>query len=145
MGGFKLNTDGISKDYGAKARGGGIIRDSNGCWVGGFVIHIGACDPVGAELWAFLQGISLAWSKGIHNLIVEVDSSLVADWMNKKSVCKSIHANLVSACLDLLQNWWDVKIKHVFREMNQVADSLANIVFAFAVRIHVLDEMPSDT
>ena len=118
---------GCSKLNACFTAGGGILRDSNSKWIGGFLINIGMCDAIGAELWAVLQGMTLAWDRGYRFVTVEVDSSIVVLWLNGKSECKSMHANLVFACLEVLKRDWLVTVTHVFRETNQVADRLANI------------------
>ena len=60
---WKLNTDGSSKGNPSLAGGGGVIRDWR--WCSGFMINIGVCVAVDAELWAVIQGLSLAWRLGI--------------------------------------------------------------------------------
>ncbi|MCH84446.1 putative non-LTR retroelement reverse transcriptase [Trifolium medium] len=51
----KLNMDEACKD-GHPAGCGGVIKDSNGQWCGGFAKHIGSCSAIVAELWVFLKG-----------------------------------------------------------------------------------------
>lgn len=69
----KLNTDGAAKSTGASSAG-GLIRDHNGNWLAGFCMNIGSCSVMVAEFWGLLQGLSIAWEKGIRWLNVEVDS-----------------------------------------------------------------------
>ncbi|EEF46185.1 conserved hypothetical protein [Ricinus communis] len=124
---FKLNADGCCKQVRRIAGGGGIIRDSIG---------------MGAELWAVLQGLILAWNNGFHKLLVEVDSAIVADWLSSKNKCNGIHSNMVLACLDILKRDWSASIGHIYREANQVADCLANLALSYPVGIHELPMVP---
>ena len=48
---FKLNTDGAVSGNICNARVGGLIRNANGCWVSGFIMNIGNCTVLRAELW----------------------------------------------------------------------------------------------
>lgn len=40
-----------------KAGAGGVIRDSNERWFGGFSYGIGLCEAVAAEIWAIFKGL----------------------------------------------------------------------------------------
>ena len=73
---FKLNTDGALAGNPGKARGGGLIRDSNEHWVKGYARSIGFTTSVIAELWALRDGLNLALSEGIRNLIVALSSPM---------------------------------------------------------------------
>lgn len=53
------------------------MRDLNGRWIMGFMVNIGICTAVGAEVWAVLHGLQMAWRAGARRLIVELDSLLV--------------------------------------------------------------------
>lgn len=50
----KLNTDGVAKDNPRPAIGSGLIQDSIGVWIIGFVVHIGFCSLVAAKFWVLL-------------------------------------------------------------------------------------------
>jgi exonuclease III len=70
IGWAKLNTDGASLGNPGIAGGGGIIRDSNGGWVGGFARAIGVTTSVQAELRALKDGLMLAIDLGIPNMLL---------------------------------------------------------------------------
>ena len=59
----KLNTDGASKGKGLSGCG-GIIRDHQGNWCGGFAKFVGTGSALIAELWGVLEGLKLAGRKG---------------------------------------------------------------------------------
>lgn len=73
---YKLNSDGASCGNPGKAGGGGLIRDCSGNWFKGFARSIGFAIRVTAEFWALRDGLKLALSEGIQNLIVE----LMREW-----------------------------------------------------------------
>ncbi|OMO87284.1 reverse transcriptase [Corchorus capsularis] len=51
-----LNTDGSSRLVDGHASAGGLIKDSNGLWVAGFLLNIGITGSLEAELWGIRQG-----------------------------------------------------------------------------------------
>lgn len=81
QGEFALNTDGAVKQS-RLASAGGLIRDSNGAWVGGFLVNIGVTSVLHAELVGVREGLKLAQALGIGRLVVQVDSSLAVLLLN---------------------------------------------------------------
>lgn len=79
---FKLNSDGASYRNPGKAGGGGLIRDCCGKWLKGYVRSIGFATNVSIEFWALRDGLKLALSEGMQNLIVELDARVVVDLVN---------------------------------------------------------------
>lgn len=43
---------------------GGLLRDYNGVWIGGFAKHLGVCSTYVAELWGVLEGLNMARTFG---------------------------------------------------------------------------------
>ncbi|EEF37440.1 conserved hypothetical protein [Ricinus communis] len=74
---FKLNTDGAVHQSCWHEYVGGLIKDTNDKWVACLSMNIGLCSITFAELWGGYQGLMLADSLGITNLMVEVDSMTV--------------------------------------------------------------------
>ncbi|KAI8558096.1 hypothetical protein RHMOL_Rhmol04G0062800 [Rhododendron molle] len=127
---FKLNTDGASKGNPGASSCGGIIRDSDGKWFSGFHRKIGFASSIEAELWALRDGLILAMSKGLGRgkLEVEVDATLVLELINDRA---NHHddlqlQDLVSQCRWLLEQFGLTTPKHIYREANRCADTLAN-------------------
>ncbi|CAA7018343.1 unnamed protein product [Microthlaspi erraticum] len=60
---IKLNTDGASRGNPGSAAAGGVLRDAEGQWCGGFAINIGRCSAPLAELWGVYYGLCMAWEK----------------------------------------------------------------------------------
>ena len=51
---LKLNTDGASMGNPGLAGGGGLLRDEDGSWIGGFARKIGISSSFTTELWAII-------------------------------------------------------------------------------------------
>ncbi|OMO81979.1 hypothetical protein CCACVL1_12120 [Corchorus capsularis] len=108
------------------AGSGGTIRDDQGNWIVGYARNIGDATSLQAEFWGLRDGLRLAFTKGIQNLDVNVDASLVINLIENADI--SIHplGNIISDCRSLMQNFHNVKISHCYREGNMAADALAN-------------------
>ncbi|PKI62701.1 hypothetical protein CRG98_016972 [Punica granatum] len=59
--GEKLNTDGAVRDLQGVAGAGGILRNSSGGWIIGFMQSLGFSTVTVAELYRVLTGLKLAW------------------------------------------------------------------------------------
>ena len=110
-----------------------------GHWCSGCMINIGVCSAADAELWVVIHRLSLAWRFGIKKLILKVDSLLVINQLKKVSACDSNQVNLIQVCLDFLRRDYEVKISHIYREDNQLADYLANKALHIERGIQVLN------
>ena len=76
-----LNSDGCLKKAKGLTGGGWVMRDHMGKWLTDFSLRLGTCTVPAAALWALLHGLHIAWDKGVRNLVVEVDSLLVYNWI----------------------------------------------------------------
>lgn len=56
---------------------GGIFRDTNGAFSGGFALHLGISIAFHAELMAAMKAIELAIAHYVHCICLESDSSVV--------------------------------------------------------------------
>ncbi|CAA7018667.1 unnamed protein product [Microthlaspi erraticum] len=140
---FKLNSDGASRGNPGLAAAGGVLRDGNGRWYGGFSLHIGRCTAPLAELWGVYYGLVMAWEKKITKLEVEVDSELVVGILKQGIAASHPLSFLARMCHGFLLKDWEVRISHVFREANRVADGLANLAFTLSLGFHLFDVVPS--
>jgi len=78
----KINTDGASSGNPGEAGIGGLLRNSDGMWMVGFVQRIGFATALVAELWAMEQGLKLAWERGFRSVL---GSPLQHDFLEFKS------------------------------------------------------------
>ncbi|CAA7028167.1 unnamed protein product [Microthlaspi erraticum] len=144
VGWIKLNTDGASRGNPGPATAGGALRNNYGDWCGGFVLNIGRCTAPLAELWGVYYGLLIAWEKHIPRLEVEIDSELVVGFL--KTGINDSHplSFLVRLCHGLIEKDWLVRISHVYREANCLADGLANYAFSLPMGFSSFDSVPSD-
>ncbi|CAA7041734.1 unnamed protein product [Microthlaspi erraticum] len=141
---FKLNTDGASRGNPGPATAGGVLRDRDGRWCGGFALNIGRCSAPLAELWGVYYGLLLAWEKKCSRVELEVDSELVVGFLRTGISESHPLSFLVRLCHGFLAKDWLVQISHVYREANYLADGLANYAFSLAAGFHFLESVPLD-
>ena len=141
---YKVNTDGASRGNPGLATAGGVIRDGAGNWCGGFALNIGRCSAPLAELWGVYYGFYLAWTKALTRVELEVDSELVVGFLKTGIGDQHPLSFLVRLCHGLLSKDWIVRITHVYREANRLADGLANYAFSLPLGFHSLIDVPDD-
>jgi len=128
---MKLNTDGASRGNPGLATVGGVVRDGQGRWCGGFDLNIGVC-----------YGLSIAWERRFRRVELEVDSELVVGFLTRGISDTHPLSFLVRLCHGFLSRDWLVHVTHVYREANRLADGLANYAFSFPLWFHLLDVAP---
>ncbi|MQM15378.1 hypothetical protein Taro_048323 [Colocasia esculenta] len=122
---YCLNVDGASKGNPGMCGGGGCIRDKQGVMMAAFSHYYGYGNGIIAEVRALYDGIYLVHSLGIRISIIYTDSLVLVKSM-EVGKCPSWQALI----------WWreaysfiqknGLKITHIYREANQVADRLDN-------------------
>ena len=142
VGWMKMNTDGSSHGNPGPAAAGGVLRNGEGEWCGGFAVNIGRCGAPLAELWGVYYGLVAAWEKGIGRLEFEVDSKEVVEFLTIGIGDTHPLSFLVRMCHGFLNKDWEVHIVHVYREANRLADGLANLAFSLPFGFHRFDEVP---
>ena len=144
VGWMKLNADGASHGNPGPASAGGVLCNGEGEWCGGFAHKIGRCSAPLAELWGVYYGLVIAWEKGISRLELEVDSKMVVEFLTIGIGDSHPLSFLVRLCHGFLTRDWLVRIVHVYRDANRLADGLANLVFSLSFSFHKLDAASSD-
>ncbi|KAL6140699.1 hypothetical protein ACLB2K_058995 [Fragaria x ananassa] len=141
LGVHKLNVDG-SRTRAGDIGAGGIIRDSSGCWCGGFMVNIGAGEVLQAEAWGLFYGIQLALSMKIPKLEIESDSAVLVNLLQNSDMDVHPLGTIVLNCRAMMQHFDFVQIKHIHRERNMVADLLAKNSTLNAKGICIFNESP---
>ncbi|MQM15087.1 hypothetical protein Taro_048024 [Colocasia esculenta] len=123
---FSLNIDGACQGNPGECGGGGCIRDSQGSVHVAFSHYYGEGTGMIAEIRALCDGLRLAISLGYKVSIV---------YSNSQVFLKSISEDKVISWRSY--RWWReakvlfsrelIQLSHVYRETNQLADSLANL------------------
>jgi len=105
-----------------KADGGGLIRNSDGVWIRGYLRSIGYTTSVMAELWALMDGLFLAIQLGISNLEVELDAKVIVEMVKNADNSNKKFSPLLLDYRSLMASLTQVWVAHVFREANRCAD-----------------------
>lgn len=120
----KVNTDGSFHDV-AHACFGGIFRDDNASFLGAFSHHVPVSSAIDAEVLAVIEAICVARLQGWLSLWIETDSMLVVGYFNKPTSIPWRFTTRWANCLHITSQM-NVRISHIYREGNLVADKLAN-------------------
>ncbi|KAK8982970.1 hypothetical protein V6N11_054955 [Hibiscus sabdariffa] len=102
---------------------GDVLRDENGSWILGSGRPIGCCSVLTTELWAVQDMLAQAWRLDIRQLVLETDCLEVVKILNGSSKAMDGHS-----LIRLIQGWtqknWNLVIRHVTRDHNQLTDKL---------------------
>lgn len=71
-------------------------------------------------------------------MILETDSQLGLNLINKSIPRCHPLSSLVNRCQGLLRRAWSIQTRHIYREANTAADFLASYAFHFDIGFHVL-------
>ncbi|KAG7566501.1 Reverse transcriptase domain [Arabidopsis suecica] len=142
VGWLRINTDGASHGNPGLATAGGVLRDSEGNWCGGFALNIGRCSAPMAELWGVYYGLYLAWERRVQRVELEVDSEIVVEFLRTGISDHHPLSFLVRLCHGFTSKDWRVRIVHVYREANRLADGLANYAFSLPLGFHSFSNVP---
>ncbi|CAN1192031.1 Putative ribonuclease H protein At1g65750, partial [Linum perenne] len=103
-----------------RAAAGGIIRDCGGNYVSSYAINLGSCSIMRAELRGIIEGMKIAWDKGIRRLCIQTDSQAAVLLLTSNDGRLYRHMSLVEQFLDWRNRDWEVLIQHVYCEANNV-------------------------
>ena len=78
-------------------------------------------------MWGAIYSLDLAWRDGHRKVVLEIDSIATISLISVGSENKHPYAMVITRVHDLLCRDWQVRILHVYREANRVADCLANL------------------
>jgi ribonuclease HI len=128
---FRLQFDGKSEPNPGPSSAGAVLYYPNSQTVKAEVgEYIPNATNNEAEYTGLLVGLHLSVSLGIKNLVIAGDSNLVinqvfGEWKVKSDNLKGLHAEIRS----LFKNFDFIGAKHVYREHNDYADNITNVVF----------------
>ncbi|CAN1771045.1 Putative ribonuclease H protein At1g65750 [Linum perenne] len=80
---YSLNSDGSLYKNPTSSAAGGIIRDDNGKFIAAFSANLGVCSIMRSELRAIVEGMKLAWNKGVRRLRIQTDSKAAVAMLSK--------------------------------------------------------------
>ncbi len=122
-----LHTDGGARGNPGPAGIGVVLKDESGAVIGEIALGIGIATNNVAEYQALIAGLELAREKGVTELEVSMDSSLVVnqvkgEWKIKNDALRPL-AVKARRLIDGFSSW---SLSHVGRDENADADKLAN-------------------
>ncbi|KAI5019821.1 hypothetical protein ZWY2020_044709 [Hordeum vulgare] len=124
---YKLNFDGsVHHDGSGRASIGGVIRDCDGHTMLAFAERTPHAGVGVVEATALLRGLDLALANGCNQLVVEGDDLTLVQLLRGESGHTRIPWEMYDQILQLLCRFRDVEVRHVYREGNQVADTLCH-------------------
>ena len=123
----KPNTDGAVFGNPIKARGRGVLLDSNGDWVSRFMRKLGSMSSILLEIWALKDGLLLAWQLDILNVNIELDADVLVHLLNNPSFHNLMLEPLLNDCRTLIKAFPSYTVTHIIREANRCADKFANM------------------
>ena len=128
MSAHRLFSDGAARGNPGPAGAGASIQDERGRVIGEVSQYLGETTNNQAEYQALLLGLVKAHNLKIKHLEVFLDSELVVKQLNGQYRVK--HPDLIPLFEKVKQHLAEFhtrKVSHVYREMNQEADRLANL------------------
>ncbi|CAN1131192.1 Putative ribonuclease H protein At1g65750 [Linum perenne] len=137
-----INTDGSVRQPSGTAAAGGVIRNSSGLCSLAFTANLGICSITRAELRGIILDLNLAWDAGHRKVLVQSDSQVAVNLLTADSEASHHHAHEVVQFRELVARSWEVRLCHIYREGNHVADYLANLGQQRAIGFHMVS--PSD-
>ncbi|KAF7834749.1 ribonuclease H [Senna tora] len=122
---------------------GGVIRDEQGRYVGGFVKNLGSCSCFTTELWGVVSGLEAARHYGLQRVIIEMDSLVAFNSIMKGVNDTQPGPSLLHQIHSLVNDDWEVSFLHIYREGNRAADAMAAFSHHASHDLCVLDNPPS--
>jgi ribonuclease HI len=141
VGWVKLNSDGACRKDGRSGCG-GVIRGSDGEWLGGFAKYVGRCSVFVAELWGVYEGLKYVKNMGFTAVEVNVDSLAVVEALKRKTKSNVTGGALINRIRQIMNLDWEVDVQHAYRESNQCADALANEGCSLCEETQFFEECP---
>lgn len=119
---LKLTFDGSNHDE--EVVEGGIIKNSQGVGIRGYSSKCGSVTSNEEKTFGLLWGVRLTNNMEIQNSIMEGDSLLVIKATRGENKMRWKATSITRDALCILNKINDIRIQHICREGNKVADSL---------------------
>ena len=123
-----LTVDGAARGNPGEAGCGAVIYDENGTVVKELSRYLGRATNNVAEYEGLLMGLEALLQLGQKDIVVQSDSELMVRQLNGEYRVKDAKLKtLFDRAQHLLRQFRSYRILHVRREMNKLADRLANL------------------
>ena len=122
-------TDGASRGNPGMASFGLSVESASGDKIFEMAEKIGIATNNVAEYRGIEKLLELAVKNQVHQLTLKTDSQLIVRQLEGTYKIKSAHLKKIyQKCLEWIEQIPDISIQHIFREGNQRADELANLI-----------------
>ncbi|CAN1818654.1 Putative ribonuclease H protein At1g65750 [Linum perenne] len=109
-----LNSDGSLYTNPSRAAAGGVLRDGDGRFLAAYAANLGTCSIMRAELRGIVEGMKLAWERGVRKLLIQTDSREAVDLLSSLENRNNQHAILIKQVAELSSRDWVVSIQHIY-------------------------------
>ncbi|CAN1312660.1 Putative ribonuclease H protein At1g65750, partial [Linum perenne] len=133
-----LNSDGSVLQPSGKAAVGSLLRDEMGLCSAAYSLNLGICSITRAELRGMLFGLQLAWERGHRRVVAQLDSAVAVALLEAGGDITHHHAAEVYQFRELLKRDWCVQVRHIYREANKAANSLAGRGHSLGLGTHII-------
>lgn len=110
----------------------------------GFSLNLSNIDCLSAELWGILKGLEIMWERGWRRVMVESDSRMTVAIIKGQKEASHTQLPFIMEIHDFLRKEWEIKVAHVCREANSVADRLASKAASSTVGLQTWDYLVPD-
>ncbi|PRQ29678.1 putative ribonuclease H-like domain-containing protein [Rosa chinensis] len=138
---IKLNVDG-ARNHAGMISAGGVVRDHSGSWLCGFFANSGCGTVLQAEFWGLLLGLKMSIDAHYQHVLVESDSEVLVKLMNDGVDALHPLKSVINSCQALQRQFQRCEIKHIYREVNKVADVLSKIGLDSEIGMHFMMQPP---
>ncbi|CAN1314292.1 Putative ribonuclease H protein At1g65750 [Linum perenne] len=99
-------------------------------------MNLGNCSVTRAELRGVIEGLHRAWEAGFRNVVAQLDSSAAISILTSGDGSVNQFALEKALFQELRSRYWNLVIKHTYREGNRAADYLAGIGYGYPLGTH---------
>ncbi|XP_054801417.1 uncharacterized protein LOC129305407 [Prosopis cineraria] len=103
---------------------GGLIHNSQGAFIAGFMYQMGDDNHLFAELWV-CYGLRLAWNMGYRKIILESNSTEALRLIVHAENPEHMDFGVIMEVKHLMGRNWKVDTKRIVRDRNKSVDFLA--------------------
>ncbi|RAL49880.1 hypothetical protein DM860_002171 [Cuscuta australis] len=106
---------------------GGVIRNNNGEWLGGFSYKTRPNNIEEIEAKAIEKGIQWACGRGVRDLEVQYDARKVVNWITTSTSLRGPISDTIISIKSWTDRFHKISFRAILRKQNKVADCLANL------------------
>lgn len=139
---LKLNIDASHNNESYLFVVGGLLRNHNGLWLGGFSSFIGAGSALLVELWAIFNGFKFYARKIFTDGIIESESKMAVKLiLDPDSSADHAYWPLIASCRSEL-NALRFELNHIYREANRCADLIGKKALLDRSELQIFHDIP---